>query len=62
MSNDSYRITLQIAPEGTGWRVNVSVDDRVAATTIENSDYEAAVIGVGLARRAHAAWKAGANV
>lgn len=53
-----YRITLQITAEGSGYRVNASVDDRAAATTIENSEYEAAVIGVGLARRALAAWRA----
>jgi hypothetical protein len=47
---------LLIRPEGSGWRVTVmeAAGRHSVATTIENTPYEAAVIGVGLWHR----WKA----
>lgn len=44
--------TLLIAPWGTGWRVDVYVASRRVATTVENTPFEAAAIGVGLFQRA----------
>lgn len=52
---ESDILRLEIAPCRNGWRVNVFLGARYVATTIENSDYEAAAIGVGLAHRAIAA-------
>jgi len=56
MADNSDVFQLVIRPEGTGWRVNVldGYPPRGVATTIENTPYEAAVIGVGLWNR----WKA----
>lgn len=50
--SDSDRFELAIFPAGTGWRVTVMDASRYGvASTIENSPFEAAAIGVGLWHR-----------
>ena len=52
-SMDGEAYEMRIAPAGTGWRVTVmSLPNRNGvATTIENSEYAAATIGIDLFHR-----------
>lgn len=55
MPNDKavVQMTLELESEGTGgWRVRVFAGPLLVATAIENTCYEAAVVGAGLYFRA----------
>lgn len=47
-----FMLHIERMQPGTGFRVNVLVDgEGIVATSVENSPWEAAVIGAGLAAR-----------